>query len=411
MRHVLKLVVLFSAVGTAAVAQVQPAAVGPGLTVTPAHPVYALRYSQTVQAGNGTPTLQTSTLSGDLSYLNQSDRRPFQVDYSGGYTWTLSGPSYQNGLFQHLYLSQGFDWRKVKINFNDNVSYLPQAPTTGFSGIPGIGEPIGTPNPGPTSSQLILTQNTHVVDNSADGSFETLIGKSTAVSAEGRYELLRYTDANALDTDTFTGRGELNERLTGRTSVFGRYSYTQFSYPDYSITIQTTAAQAGIEHRWTRNLTTSFDAGPEWISSNDSGLVPSSNTIAADATVSYLHRLSSFSASYNRGVNGGSGYLYGGMYDNVNGTFTHEFEPSLTLGLSGGYQRTDTLNTNGAITAEFGGVQATYRVNDSLIVFANYTGTNQTSSAIQLPSNVITALQNTFGFGIGYQPREAHPRQ
>jgi len=43
MRHVLKLVVLFSAVGTAAVAQVQPAAVGPGLTVTPAHPVYALR--------------------------------------------------------------------------------------------------------------------------------------------------------------------------------------------------------------------------------------------------------------------------------------------------------------------------------------------------------------------------------
>jgi hypothetical protein len=99
------------------------------------------------------------------------------------------------------------------------------------------------------------------------------------------------------------------------------------------------------------------------------------------------------------------------MFDNVNGTFTHSFEPSLTLGLNGGYQRTETLNTNGAITAEFGGVEATYRLNDYLIVFANYTGANQNASAIQLPSNVVSVFQNTFGFGVGYQPREAHPRQ
>jgi hypothetical protein len=81
------------------------------------------------------------------------------------------------------------------------------------------------------------------------------------------------------------------------------------------------------------------------------------------------------------------------------------------MGFTGGYQHTNTLSSTGVITAEYGGVEATYRLNDSLIVFANYTGTNQSASAIALPSTVITATQNTFGFGIGYQPREAHPRQ
>jgi hypothetical protein len=203
----------------------------------------------------------------------------------------------------------------------------------------------------------------------------------------------------------------VSQRLTGRTSVFGRYSYSQFTYPNYSVSFQSTAAQGGLMHRWTRNLTSNFDVGPQWISSNDTSVVPKSNTIAANATVTYLRRLSSFSTSYTRGVNGGSGYLYGAMFDNVDGTFTHNFEPSLTMGFTGGYQHTNTLSSTGVITAEYGGVEATYRLNDSLIVFANYTGTNQSASAIALPSTVITATQNTFGFGIGYQPREAHPRQ
>src|ERR1039458_4209331 len=133
------LAILFT-VSAATRAQVVPAATGPtGLPVSGTlH--YDLRYSQTAQFYGGTGgDVQRSVVSGEVAYANAKAGRPFALAYSGGDMWTISGVSAAGGVFQHLLASQGFLRRTWAFNLSDNVSYMPQAPTTGFSGIPCVG--------------------------------------------------------------------------------------------------------------------------------------------------------------------------------------------------------------------------------------------------------------------------------
>ena len=410
MMTTLQLAAFLLSVSAAASAQVVPAATGPSSLPVNGNLQYALRYGQTAQFSSFEPNLVASTVSGSLNYTNTSQRVPFSIDYGGGYTWTVTGPSYESGLFQHLLISQGIDWRKWKLLVSDNVSYLPQAPTLGFSGIPGTGEPIGVTNPAPSSSQTILTLNTHVVDNAATGKVEHVLSYATSVSADGGSEMLRFPNHDGLDTDTLSVNGQVGQRLTARNALFGRYAFSNYTYPGSTSSIKTSTALLGFRRIWTRNLTTEAGAGPEWIASTINTVVPTTTNFAANATLTYKHRFSTMNLRYGRGTNGGSGYLIGGLVDTVQGDFSHDFGVNWSVGMSSGYERTSGLNNNGVTNAIFGGTQATWRVGRNLIVFANYSGTNQ-SSTVALPTNALNQLLQVVGFGFGYSPRVAHLRQ
>src|ERR1700760_2056354 len=124
----------------------------PSATAGAAEMAYAIRLSETANFGGTLDNWNTMNPSGSLSYANGHKTHPFVLDYSGGYTAALSGTSNSTGFFQRLLVSQAFDWLKWSANFSDAISYRPQAPTTGFSGIPGTGERIGQ-NPTPPSNQ------------------------------------------------------------------------------------------------------------------------------------------------------------------------------------------------------------------------------------------------------------------
>jgi len=426
MKTTLKTLALFLTVCTAAHAQVVPAATGPGGLPVSGSLHYALRYSETAQFSSLLPDMQTVAVSGSADYANVSERRPFSMNYAGGYTWTPVGPSYETGLFQRMLLSQGIDWRKWQVLVSDDVSYLPQSPTTGFSGIPGVGEPIGGTNPPPSTSQSILVLNTHVVDNIAKADLEHSFSAATALSAGGSDELLRYPDGNGYNTDTESAILEITQRLNARNRLLGRYAFSQFSYPDlpgvtYSVTFTTNTGLFGFQHKWSRNLTTDVAAGPQWLSSSEATLLPSSTNVSVNADTNLLLRFTSAGVSYSRSTNGGGGYLVGGETDIVQGNVLHEFGTNLTIGLTGGYLRTAGLSNNGLTTtaglntggvtdSTFGGAQATWRFGRNIIVFANYTGTDQWSTSA-LPANAINQLLQVVGFGVGYSPRDTHLRQ
>ncbi len=409
MKTTFKLLVFLLAVCGAANAQVVPAATG--AVRAGKNLQYAARYAETAEFTSGLSNWQTATASGSATYANTNQRTPFILQYSGGYTWTISGPSYETGQFQHLFLSQGVNWKQWKFQVGDDVSYLPQAPTTGFSGIPGIGEPIGAPNPAPPSGQSILTLNTHAVENIAAGSLEHTLSGATSISAGGSSGLLRYPNGDGLDTDNYAGTASLVQTLNARNSLSGTYLYSSFSYPGYNVSFQTNSALAGFQRRWTRNLTSNIGAGPEWISSSVPTVVPNSLGLGATALVNYLIRFTSASASFTRGTNGGGGYLFGAIVETATGNLARQFGTNLNIGLTGGYQRTSALNTNGATDGEFGGVEGTWQLNQNFIVFANYTGVNQSSTSALSTNNILNQLMQTIGFGIGYSPRQAHARQ
>ena len=415
MKKTFKLVVVLLAARAAAGAQAVPAGSLQSVPIT-GELHYALNYSQMAEFSSGLGDWQMSTLSGLAAYANGKERFPFSMEYGGGYNWTIAGPSYGAGLFQHLYLSQEIVWRKWNLTASDDVSYLPQAPTTGFTGIPGIGEPIGSPSPAPPTGQSILTLNTVVIDNNTQGALVHTLNYATRLNVGGSYNIVRYPDGNGLDMNTAEANAGPTWRLDARNSLIGNYLYSQFSYPDYNFSLTTNAVTLGFEREWNRKITTNVSAGPQWLSSTESATVPSSLGVTANASVNYKFLLNSANLAYSHGISGGGGYLLGSELDDVSLTLSHEFGRKLTVGADASYMRTASLGNGptfgsyGNIDAKYAGAQATRKLGRYFNVFANYTAITQSSSST-LPSNVLDQLMQTVSFGIGYSPRSKHLRQ
>lgn len=391
-------------------AQVAPAATGPGGPAPTGNFHYAFRYSQTAQFGSEMSDRQTSVPSVSLNYANDKQRHPFSLNYGGGYTWTLTGPAYSTGFFQHLVLSQGFEWRKWDARISDDVSYLPQAPVSGFSGIPGIGEPIGGPAPSTPATQTILTLDSPVVHNSANGDIQHSLNYGSSLSVGGGTDLLRYPDGNGLDTNTQRANAGVNWRLNARNSASFDYRFSQFSYPGYGLSFVTNTGFLGFQRTWNKKVTSDLSAGPQWTSGSQGSGIPSSLGVAVNAAVDYQFRSVSAGLNYNRGTNGGSGYQFGSESDAVTANFSRHFGRDLNVGAAGGYRHTTGLQNNDTINSEYGGVQASRRIGRFISVFANYTAMNQSSSAT-LPAGALDQLMHVIGFGIEYSPRETHLKQ
>lgn len=418
MKMTFKLVAIFLAVCPSLLAQA-----GPSATAGNAALRYTFRYAQSAEFGGGLGDWQTASPSAELDYSNGNSRHLFNVDYTGGYIWTVGGPSYGTGMFQRLLLSQGLVWPKWNFLVGDSVGYYPEAPITGFSGIPGIGEPIGTPNPAPPSSQSILTLNTNVVENTVSGNLSHILDFATSLSLGGSSDMLRYPDGNGLNTNSQMANGGPAFRINARNSLSAQYLFSQFSYPDYNYSFMTNSVMFVYQRAWTRSLTSSVSLGPEWIGGSNNSFIsiPPSTTISAQATVNYQRRSVSAGVGYSRGTTGGSGYLFGSETDSVVGTFSREFDKKLTLGLTGGFMHNSELGTagtglrttgigsglTGTIESEFAGVQASRKLGRYFSCFANYTATNQSYPG-SLPNNVLNEYWQLVSFGLAYS-REISP--
>jgi hypothetical protein len=399
MKTALKIVALFFSVATAAHAQVAPAA-----TAGAAGLSYTLRYSQTAEFSSTDGNFQTIIPSASVQYSNGEERHPFSMAYTGGYNFGLSGQAYDTGLFQRLKLSQAIVWPKWEAYASDNVSYLPEAPSVGFSGIPGAGEPVGEPDPEPPSSQSILNQNTHVVNNLATVELSHQLNHATSFSGGFSSELLRYPDGVGLDTDTVLANGQVAWRNNPRNQLSGNYMYSKFTYPGYGVSFGTNAVTVAFRRVWNRRITTTASVGPEWVQSSDTSVVPSSTRISASAAFDYHLRFGEAALTYNHGTNGGAGYLLGAEYDTVRLNFSREFVRNFTIGFDGAYDRTTGLQENGVTNGKYGGVQASWHISRYLTTYASYTALTQSTSSA-LFSTALTGLEQVVSFGIGYSPR------
>jgi hypothetical protein len=421
MKTTFKLLAFLFTFSTAVAAQVVPEAeAGHGL---PVHGYfhYDLRYSQTADWGSGLD-YQTANVSGDADYRNRKDNLPFTLNYGGGYTWTLVGPGYLTGFFQHVLLSQGLVRRKWNVLLSDNVSYTPAAPTTGFSGVPGAGDiGSGPPTPPTPPDQTILTLNTHTLFNSANGTVQRTLDYATTMQFSGGSSVLYYPDGNGFDTDSWDLSAGCTRNLTKHNILTGQYSFTQDTYPGVSETVKTNTVLATYRRQWTRRLTTNAGVGPEWVNIlNSTTVTPSTASgtttipgstnsirVSGNAGATYNLRFGSAGVNYSHGTNGGAGYTFGSENDTASVNFSREFNKTLTVGFTGSYMRTVGFQANGVTNAKYGGVQASRRIGRYFTAFANYTDLVQSSSAT-LPVNALSGLTQVFGFGISYSPRETH---
>jgi len=394
-------------------AQVVPSATGPGLPLSGTLR-YDLRYTQTAQfyGGSGGDT-ERSSVSGEVTYANANAARPSTLTYSGGDSWSLSGESEGTGIFQHLMVSQGIVRRDWTLSLSDDVSYMPQAPTTGFSGIPGVGNLPGGPS---ISGQSILTLNTRSVYNVLTPAYTHILGHATNLSINGSYGILRFPDNNGLEDDSLEVGSQVTRRLDALNSISVQYAYSHFSYPGYTLSMETQSAQFGYQRSWSRRFGTSVSAGPEWVQGIASLQVPSSTGLTVNANANYDAKPISVTLSYVQATSGGAGVLtqVGVHNQDVNADFSRQFGRNLNVSATGSYMRTRGLQQAGLINGQtgvtngkYGGASATRRLGRYFTVFANYTAVQQSTSAF-LPSNAISGLSQVIGFGLGYSPREMY---
>lgn len=411
MKQTALIVLTFCCLGSSALAQVAPAATGSGAAPITRGLQYAFRYAESAEFRSLQAAIQTSDVSGSVAYMNRNPEKPFQMNYAGGYIWNLSGPDYISGQFHRMYISQGVNFRKWNFTASDDASYLPDAPVGGFSGIPGTGEVIGGQNPTTTpNGQAILTVNTHALSNYALGEVDHALNYATTLTISVDDNVLHFPNSDGIETRGLSAIGDLTRRLNGRTSVYGEYNFQDFWYPGYSVSMKSNIGFAGVRHRLTRNLTVSAAGGPEWITSTVTSLVPNTLSYAANAAMTYTRKLDSFDVHYSRGVNSGSGFLVGGQLEDTSGNFLHQFGPSFSVGLTGGYQRTLAFINNGATNGAYGSAQATWQLGEKLIVFANYSGRGQNTTST-LPGNVLNETDHMVSFGFGFSPKQQRARQ
>ena len=398
---------LLFAGGVAAGAQVVPAVNGPKPLPISGTLRYDLRYSETAQLYDKSHgDVENAIASGELSYANTSESRPFSATYSGGDIWNITGESTGTGVFQHLLATQGVLGRNWSLNLSDDVDYLPQAPTTGFSGIPGVGSlPIV-----PTQPALpILTLNTRCLYNTLSPAYTHRLDHADSLGVSGVYGIQRFPHNDGLNVNQLEVGPQISRRLNALNSITAQYAYSRFSYPDFAITMGTQSLEFGLQRTWNRRLTTNVLIGPQWIKGSNTLEIPSSTNLTANANATYGTPLTTVTVSYYRAATGGAGVAtqIGVHNDDLSAGVSRQFGKNLTLNASGAYARTRGLSASGVTYGKYGGAGATERWGRYIIVFVNYSAIQQSSSAA-LPTNAVSGLSHVIGFGIGYSPREMH---
>ena len=398
--------------------------VGPNLPDLDGVLHYALTASEIAQHGyygNGVTTYST-TLSGDVSYTAKSIVYPTNLILSGGVI--LADQSAQgNTGYVSAALSQGWVTRSWIFNVSDSFSFLPQSPTTGLSGIAGVGDLGATPVQGPVAGPAggIFSAAGDRIANSLNGSVERELNRATSISGAGSWSKLHFLDSNdSLDNTQISGVVALNRRLDARSSASLNAVYSTFSYgntptansqPD----IETRGINASYQRVLTRSLSASVSAGPQWISSSNSILIPSSLNVAASAGLSYQRGLTSASVSYFHGVNGGSGVLPGAIADSVSASLGHSFGHNWVGSLNAGYTHSAGLSQvfNGAslvpinevFDTVFGGAQVTRRISLHFSGYASFEAQNQSQNNNLAVPAALNGTSETFGIGITFTPR------
>jgi hypothetical protein len=386
---------------------------------------YALGASEVVQLGYYGPGVVTHStiLSANSAYTSKSITKPFSLLLGGG---VILGnqPGQGNTGYTNMSVSQGYLTKNWVFNIADSFSFLPQSPTTGLSGIAGVGDlgslPVQGPGTGPAGGVFSTAGNR--IANSLDGSVERQISHNTSISGSGLWSVLHFLDDNTggLDSSQVSGTVALNRRLDGRSSVSVDAVYTTFSYtgtgsgvtePD----IETRGINVTYQRVLSRTLSVTASIGPQWVSSANSTFIPSSLGVAATAGLSYQRKSTSGVATYTHGVNAGSGVLPGAIADTISGSLAHSYGRTWVASLNGAYTHTSglTVLTNGTpavpvnevYNTVFGGGQLTRAISTHFSAYVSYTAQNQSNNFAVGAPNALNGTSQTFGIGITFTPR------
>jgi len=374
---------------------------------------YSLSASEQIETGYyGGGVYAGTSFNGNLAYLSKSENNPFSVVYSGGlFLSNIPGNSTAE-TYQNVAASQVFRTRSWVFVASDSFSYLPGSPTTGLSGVAGVGDvgvfPVQT---GIGPDQSILTNYSSRIGNGLEGSATWQLTPSLDLEGSANWQILRFTGGDpGYNTNQIGATVGPNYRIDARNSIGASAYYSKVTYPGFEeYEIETEGATVNYSRAWSRRLSTTISLGPARIHGTTNTAIPSQWTTTGSATATYATRTTGFFASYDRAVSGGSGVIFGTLTDSVSIGMNRPLSRDWILGLDLGYSHNVSLaSVEGAIpvyNSIFGAAQISRRLTDSLSMYASYTAISQSiqDQPVNQP-NAFNGLSNTFAIGITFAP-------
>lgn len=427
-------VLLVGGCATSLVAQVREVPFGDPRIEPPSGPTLhgAIRYSQIFQNAAQTGRIATSTISGDLDYVSGNVRRPFALLYAGGGIFTTD--TLGNTIFQNIQASQGFVARNWNLTLGNTFSYLPEAPTSGLAGIPGVGDLTGSGSgilpPGVAPNQSVLASNASRYSEAFSADLERRISSDTSIEGSGAFGLLRFPGGKGIDSQQEAASIGINRRLNSLNTLSADFRYARFQFSSTGFAFQSPSVALDYKRQWNRTWLSDISFGPQWVRSSNPALLPDRLLLDGAATLSFERGENSGVLAYSQGASGGSGALGGAQLDDLQAGFSRNLQREWTLaatlswartsGLQTGSQASGSSTTGGQgslilpaqskIDAEYGGLQLTRRMGRHLTAYLSYTAQYQsignTGQAAPTASGVngvpLRGLSNIFGFGFGY---------
>jgi hypothetical protein len=359
-----------------------------------------------------------TNLTGDLGYISNSKQYPFSMVFSGGHSWANSGePSYS---FLNLGMSQVVNIKRWSLLVSDSVNYLPGTPTTGLSGVAGVGDLGITPvQVGADIGQGVLTDYSDRVSNTLGGNIQRELTGRTSFNAFGSYGIMRFVGSSntaaGLNSDYESGGAGISHQIDARNSLGGNYSYSSYNYignfgvADSGFVSQTASAQ--YTHQFTRKLSMSVAAGPQWSSVNAAGGAQGLSAFAS-ASAAYAGHDTHLSLSYVRSTNSGFGVVGGALSNSVSFGVSRTIARVWSCSVSTSYTESSSVPT--ALTAPFAldtviaGAQVSRAIVRNISAYATYTFEHQTSDQSAATVDVFSGLEQVVGFGVTYSPSSIH---
>jgi hypothetical protein len=416
--------VMLLALGSLAQAQDVPAVVNSTPTFGFSLPsvegtlTYSLSAAESFDTGYNTGGADTTTsLSGSLAYLSSSPNKPFSLVYSGGYLYSTV-PGYPgSSTFQNLSASQVVTTKNWNFVVDDAVSYLPESPTTGLSGIPGVGdigvEPVQI---GDEPPQSIFTNYATRVGNGLNGGATRKISSSLSMNASGSWQILHFSNNEGINSSTETGSVGPTYRIDARSSVSANvnYAYTSDTYAGTSFPFESEGISFQYQRQLSRFFSVNVAAGPQrtFGSGSTASLIPSAITVIGNAGLSYNRRGTSASVSYVRATNAGSGVLYGALSDTIAGAVRRQFSRNWQGALTASYSKSTSLSEiagfEQSYQSTYGGGQLSRRLGRSFSGYFSYTAVTQTGNSPVSTQSTFSGLSQVFAVGVTYSPGAQH---
>jgi hypothetical protein len=413
--------VLLLAVGVRAKAQAPPLSTPPtfgfSLPSVEGTLTYSLSASEAFLTGYAGGVDYDTALSGSLGYLSKSPDKPFSLVYSGGYLYS-SVPGYpSSSTFQNLAASQVVTTKHWNFVIDDAVSYLPESPTTGLSGIPGVGdigvEPVQI---GDQPAQSILTNYATRLGNGLNGGITRTINRSLSINGSASWQILHFINNEGIDSSMASGSIGPTYRIDARSSASADvvYSYTNDTYAGNSYPFETEGITFQYQRQLTHFLTMNVSAGPQrtFGSGSTSSLIPSQITPVASASLTYSRKTTTASVFYSRASNAGSGVVFGALTNSIGGTVREQFSRNWQGALMASYSQSTSLAEVAGVDEDyhstFGGGQISRRLSRSFSAYFSYTAVTQSQSNVVVVQPAYSGLSQTFSVGITYSPGAQH---